>query len=323
MKLPSFLHRPIRAKLIFNPGSGQPAESLQQLATILEAMQDQHILPEVYLTRRDSVLEKVVHRAIKSGIKLIVVAGGDGTVDSVVGAMVGKNVTLGIIPTGTRNNVAFNLGITGDIAHCVSLLRSGRRLKIDVGRVHSGHSRCWFLEGVALGLLSDLYPMADQIQHGNLSQLGGLFSTFVSATPSSVKINLDGVVHLAGMTHVMLISNMSFIGPHFQISPDASFNDGSLDVFTFSDMTKIKMFTSMLLPGGPLQDSSVKHHRAKHIQIVSDPPMSVIADGTPLSQGSLSIHIHPGALTVMAGKALTGQPETLVVVEEKVPSIEG
>src|ERR1043165_671355 len=114
-KLKTAFHRPLRAKLIFNSGSGRPEESPQQLASILAAMQDQHILPEVYTVRADSNLESVVQEAIKGGIKLIVVAGGDGTIDSVMGAMVGSDATLGIIPTGTRNNVAFNLGITGDI----------------------------------------------------------------------------------------------------------------------------------------------------------------------------------------------------------------
>jgi diacylglycerol kinase (ATP) len=315
-KLKTGLHRPLRAKLIFNPGSGQPGESPQQLANILSEMQDHQILPEVYTTRPDSQLEEVVHSAIKSGIKLIVVAGGDGTIDSVIGAMVGKDAILGIIPTGTRNNVAFNLGITGDIPDSVALLRTGRRLKIDVGRVHCGHSRHWFLEGVALGLISDLYPMADGIQHGDLAQIGGLLSTLVSATPSDLKINLDGHQHLATTAHMMLVSNLPFIGPHFQISPKVSFKDSHLDVFTFSDMGKLNMLSyAVLSRGGPLEDSGIKHYRAKHVTIVSDPQMPVLADGTLLSQGSLSIHIHPRALTVMAGKHLTGQPSEPVLID--------
>src|SRR5512140_439358 len=184
-KSESALRRPIRAKLIFNTGSGKPGESPQQLATILLEMQKQQILPEVYTVQPDSSLETVVHNAVKSGIKLIVVAGGDGTIDSIVGAMVGSDATLGIIPTGTRNNVAFNLGIVGDIPSSVALLRNGRRLKIDVGRVHTGHARHWFVEAAAIGLVSDLYPMADDIQHGKLTMIGELLSKFVSAVPSS------------------------------------------------------------------------------------------------------------------------------------------
>jgi len=317
-KFRSVSNRPLRAKLIFNAGSGRPEESPHQLASILSEMQDQQILPEVYTVRPDSQLESVAHNAIKAGIKLIVVAGGDGTIDSIVGAMVGSDATLGIIPTGTRNNVAFNLGITGDIASSVALLRQGRRLKIDIGRVHTGHSRHWFLEVAALGLLSDLYPLADELQHGDLAQIGGLLSTLISATPSRLHMTLDGHKHLVTTAHMMVITNMPFLGPHFQISPNVSFKDGRLDVFTFSDMSKLNMISyAMLSRGGFVEDASIVHYRAKHIKIRSIPRMPVLADGLLLGDGSLSVHIHPRALTVMAGSELTGQLATTELKDSK------
>jgi diacylglycerol kinase (ATP) len=307
-KVTSASRRPLRAKLIFNAGSGRPEESPQQLAAILSAMQDEQILPEVYTVRPDTQIETVVRQAIKSGIKLIVVAGGDGTVDGVVGAMVGSNATLGIIPTGTRNNVAFNLGIVGDIADSVALLRRGRRLKIDVGRVHAGHSRHWFLEAAAIGLVSDLYPMADDIQHGNLTMIGELLSKFVSAAPSRLHMDYDGRRPLITSALMMVVTNMPFLGPHFQISPKVSFRDGRLDVFAFSDMTKLNVVSyAMLSQFGLAADVSIRHYRVKHASIRSMPRMPVLADGIQLGEGSLSVHIQPRALAVMAGSALTGQ----------------
>jgi diacylglycerol kinase (ATP) len=308
-KLKTILHRPMRAKLIFNPDSGQAAESPQQLVNILSEMQKQNILPEVFVVQPDCSLEKVVQRAIKDGIKLIVVAGGDGTIDSVMGAMVASKATLGIIPTGTRNNVAFNLGISADIAAAVALLRHGHRLKIDVGRVHSGHSRRWFLEGVALGLISDMYPMADDFQHGDLAQIGGLLSTLVSASPSRIKVNLDGKQHMTTTTYVLLIANMPYLGPRFQVSPDVSFKDGRLDVFTFSDMSKLRMLSYAILSrGGLVEDPGIQHYRAKHITIASKPQLPALADGILLGRGSLSVQVHPRALTVMAGAEIVGRP---------------
>ena len=306
-KIKSIIRRPLRVKLIFNPGSGKPEESPQQLVGILSEIQDQQMLPEVYTVRPDSQLESVVRDALKTGIKLIVVAGGDGTIDSVAGAMVGGDAILGIIPIGTQNNVAFNLGITGDIADCVALLRNGRRMKIDVGRVHYGSSRHWFLEAVTLGLLSELFPMADDLQHGDLAQIGGLLSTLLSATPSKLRMILDGTKHPDMLAHMMLITNMPFLGPHFQISPHVSFKDGCLDVFTFSDMSKLKMISfAMLSQTGLLEDFGIKHYRVKHINIRSTPRMPLLADGVQLGTGSVSVHIHPRALTVMTGSALTG-----------------
>ena len=210
-------YRTLRAKLIFNARSGQPEESPHQLESILSEMQDHKILPEVHIVQPNSQLVKVVKDAMKGGIKLIVVAGGDGTIDGAAEALVGSKATLGIIPTGTRNNVAASLGITANIADFVALLRQGRKMKIDVGRLHCGRIRHWFLEAAALGLLSDLYPLADDLQHGDLAQIAGLLSTLVSATPSRLHMILDNSKHIDTMAHMTLIANMPFLGPHFRV----------------------------------------------------------------------------------------------------------
>lgn len=316
-------HRPIRAKLIFNAGAGRPGDSPQQLATIISEMQSHQILPEVYATTPDSQLDDVVRAAIKSGIKLIVVAGGDGTIDSIIGALVGTDATLGIIPTGTRNNVALNLGIPGDIISSVALLRHGHRLKIDVGLIQRGRTRRWFLEATALGLISDLYPMADDFQHGNLAQIGGLLSTFFSATPSRVRLVLDGHKHLESTAHMMLVANMSFLGPHFQISPKVSFSDRRLDVFTFSDMSKLNLISYVMQAlSNPIKNPGIKHYRVKHLKIVSTPKMPVLADGVILGQGSATITVCPHTLKVMTGSYPSGAPQISQMIETQAISNE-
>jgi len=318
--------RPLRAKLIFNAISGQPEESPQQLADILTEMQSWYILPEVFMVHPDSRVETVVRSAIRGGIKLVVVAGGDGTVDSVVGAMVGSSATLGIIPTGTRNNVAFNLGIPGTIADAVALLREGRRLKLDVGNVRSGRASRWFLEAATLGLLSDLYSAADDLQHGDLAQIGNLLSTFVSSTPSRLRMILEGRNRLDMSAYMVLIANMPFIGPHFQISPDVSWNDSRLDVFVFSDMSKLDLISyAMQSTGGAVEDAHIKHYRVKRLKIHSDPPMPVLADGVLLDQGPVTVLVHPRALTVMVGAAdatMGGQPVVSPAIDRELVSHE-
>jgi len=317
-------HRLLRAKLIFNATSGRSEESPQQLADILVEMQSRHILPEVFIMRPDSRVEAVVRSAIRGGTKLVVVAGGDGTIDSVAGAMVGSSATLGIIPTGTRNNVAFNLGIPSTVADAVALLREGRRLKIDVGYLRSGRASHWFLEAAALGLLSDLYPAADNIQHGDLAQVANLLSTFVSSTPSRLRMVLDGRNRLDTNAYMVLIANMAYVGPHFQISPDVSCSDSRLDVFVFSDMSKLDLISyAMQSTGGGAEDARIKHYRVKQLTIRSDPPMPVLADGVLLAQGSVTALVHPRALAVMVGcadAAIGDQPVAAPALDREVVS---
>jgi len=298
--------RPLRAKLIFNEISGRLDESPTQLADILNEMQNWNILSEVYMVHPDSQVESVVRSAIKGGTNMIVVAGGDGTIDSVVGAMIGSSATLGIIPTGTRNNLAFNLGVPSTIAGAVALLREGRRLKVDVGKIQHGRSSRWFLEDATLGLLSDIYPFADSIQHGDLTQIGNLLSTVASSTPSHLRIILEGCKKISINAYMVLIANMPYIGPRFQISPDVSWNDNRLDVFVFSDMSKLDLISyAMQSTSGAIEDARVKHYRVKRLKIHSDPPMPVLADGMLLDPGPVTAQVHPRAIAIMGGAANT------------------
>ena len=303
-------YRPLRAKLIFNAISGRSDESPQQLVDILTEMQNWNILPEVYMVHPDSQVESVVRSAIKGGINLIVVAGGDGTIDSVVGALIGRSATLGIIPIGTRNNLAYNLGIPSTIGDAVALLREGRRLKIDVGKIRHGRASRWFLEDATLGLLSDIYPFADSVQHGDLTQIGNLLSTVVSSTPSRLRMILEGRKRIDMSAYMVLIANMPYIGPRFQISPDVSWNDNRLDVFVFSDMSKLDLISyAMQSTNGAVEDTRIKHYRVKRLKIHSDPPMPVLADGMLLDPGPVTAQVHPRALAIMGGAANTAMGE--------------
>ena len=103
---------------------------------------------------------------------------------------------------------------------------------------------------------------------------------------------------------MVLIANMPYIGPRFQISPDVSCNDGRLDVFVFSDMGKLDLISyAVQSAGGGAEDARIKHYRVKRLTIHSDPQMPVLADGVLLDQGPLTALVRPGALAVMAGAA--------------------
>jgi diacylglycerol kinase family enzyme len=83
-------------------------------------------------------------------------------------------------------------------------------------------------------------------------------------------------------------------------------------------MSKLNMLSyAVLSRGGLVKDAGIKHYRAKHIKIHSIPHMPVLADGILLGEGSLSVHIHPRALTVMTGSALTGQRATSKLTDSK------
>lgn len=298
-------NRPHRAKLIFNPGSGMPGESPARLVEAITALQDCRILPEVYTIQPGRDLRPVVQDALRRGIRLVIACGGDGTVDAVASAIASSRlgalgITLGIIPAGTQNNVALSLGIPQDIAAAASRLRAGKGVKVDLGLVTCGGVRRTFLEVCSVGLFSALFPSVDDIQHGNLARLGDFLSTLVTSPEAGFHLKLDGEQEIEMRGHVVLVSNMPYIGPHYQVSPAAACDDGLLDVLVFANLTLLDLVGyAVLAAGGATEDPRVQHYHARRVEIDTHPPMPVLADGFTLGSSPLTISTKHQALTVM------------------------
>lgn len=298
-------YRPMRAKLIFNPGSGAAGASPVQLMDVIRAMQSWKLIPEAFLVEPGGDLPSVVQNALEDGIRMFVVCGGDGTIDRMAGALAGKNATLGIIPTGTQNNVALSLGIPADIPAAIAILRRGQRIKVDVGLAVCGKIIQPFLEVCSVGLLSTLFPAADDIQHGNLGRVGDFLAALMASPPAEMHLVLDGKQKVNALCHVMLVSNMPYIGPHFQVGTPTSMNDGLLDVLLFADLSKLDLvgFAVQIVGSqGGLEDERIQHFHVRKLVVDTNPVMPVTVDGVAIGEGLLQISIKRRALAIMASK---------------------
>lgn len=303
---------PLPVKLIFNPGSGAVAASPAQLMSIVTEMQAWNILPEVFLVNADCDLKGAVADALHRNIRFFVVSGGDGTLDSVAAELIGKRAILGHIPTGTRNNVAASLSIPSDLAAAVALLRTGTRARVDVGIVRQGDQERVFLENCSIGLLSALFPAADDLQHGNFARIGDFLSTLMSATHSDMSLVMDRKHKIEVKGHGVLINNMPFIGPRYQIGQAGSYNDGLLEMLVFADISKLALFTdAMQLGTQEMEAARIQRFQMKRLVIETNPPMPAMVDGYTLDSGPIKIKIKPSALTMVTGEVAKTDPETI------------
>lgn len=308
-----------RAKLIFNPGSGMAGDSPVHLMDVISAMQAWKLVPETYLVEPGCDLPAMVKNALQDGIRMFVVCGGDGTIDVMAGALAGTNATLGIIPTGTQNNVALSLGIPTEIPAAIAILRTGQRIKVDMGFATCNDKKQPFLEVCSVGLISALFPAADDIQHGFLTRVGDFLATLVASPPAMMHLILDGKQEINTMCHVVLVSNMSYIGPHFQVGIPASINDGLLDVLLFADLSKMDLLgytVQVARAGGGLEDERIQHYHVRSVDIDTNPAMPVMVDGLALGEGPLRISVRRRILAVMVGEpAPAVQPSQGVILE--------
>ncbi len=306
-------HR-LRAKLIFNPSAGAARTSPIEIVDVIHEMQTWKLVPEAYLVEPGCDLPGVVQDALAQGFRMFVVCGGDGTISAVARSLAGTDATLGIIPIGTRNNTALSLNIPDDIPAAIAILRTGRRIKVDVGMATCGKTSTPFLEVCSVGLVSTLFPSVDDIQHGNLAQIGNFLSTLASSPPAEIHLSLDDKQEIHDRGHVVLVSNMPYIGLHYQLGTVDSFKDGLLDVLFFSDLSKLQLLGYVLqgVGEGHPEDSRIQHFHVRRVDIDTHPAMPVMADGSALGEGLVRIEVRRRVLRVMAGPAAPEVPSAQV-----------
>jgi diacylglycerol kinase family enzyme len=292
-----------RVKLIFNPKSGINDESPVQLMDVIKQMQAWKLVPETYMIEPDCDIPAVVREALEQGIRMFAVCGGDGTISGVTRALVGTNATLGIIPTGTQNNVALSLGIPKDIPAAIAILRTGRRIKVDIGIATLGDISTPFIEVSTVGLLSTLFSSGDDIQHGKITRIGEFLSTLTTSVPSEIHLVLNDKKEIKKMGHAVLISNMPYFGRNYQVACLDCYKDGLLDVLFLDSLSKLDLIGYIIKGAGTdtQEDPNIQRFLARSVLIKTNPQMSVMADGRTIGEGSVRIDVMRRALTLMVG----------------------
>jgi diacylglycerol kinase (ATP) len=308
--------RRVRVKLIFNPIAGAANQSPVQLMDIIRELQEWNLIPEAFLVEPGIDLPGVVREALAQGIRLFVVCGGDGTISSVARTLAGSPATLGIIPIGTQNNTALSLGIPSDIPAAIEIIRTGQRIKVDMGMAITGNVRTPYMEVCSVGLVSALFPAADDIQHGNLARVADFLSTLASSPPADIRLHLENGKVTQHKGHVVLVSNMPYIGLHYQFGHEASYKDGLLDVMFFAEFSKLDLLGYVFQGVGVANDDPrIQRYHVRKIDIETQPRMPVMIDGIQIGEGRVQIEVRKRVLSMMVArptaKAQTGKEDEI------------
>jgi diacylglycerol kinase (ATP) len=187
-------------------------------------------------------------QAVQDRRSLVVVAGGDGTIESVLPELVGTDTALGILPTGSMMNVGRSLGITRDLVQAAEVLRAGRVVRIDLAKANGRH----FLEFAGVGLGGAIL-----LRHRRTGENGLSLETIARSIlialrfrPHHMRLKTDrGEFETRAL--LALVSNSPYWGPGVAIAPDAQIDDGLLDVtiFTASNVFEVLRDVIILLRG--------------------------------------------------------------------------
>jgi diacylglycerol kinase (ATP) len=221
---------------------------------------------------------------------LLVVAGGDGTINEVVNGLgqagFPENVTLAIWPTGTGNDLAKTLEVSDDPNEIWKTIRENRVRALDVARVRSERTGERFFINVATGgigaEISDANDEEMKSRWGKLSYLRAYLEVARNFDAQEVKLTLDGEERRVRAVNIV-IGNCRYIGGGWLAAPKANPEDGLLDVVVIEDgglKEILALAPSAFLESDYLDKEGVFSARAKEIQVKTRPGgLEFTADG--------------------------------------------
>ena len=246
----------------------------------------------------------LARQAVQDGCKLVIAAGGDGTVAETAEGLVQSPAALGLMPLGSIMNMARTLCIPRDLTGAARALTEGRVLAIDVGRV-SNHI---FLEAGGVGLAAGLFGYFNRLDSGKShtrSVLLAMWRYIRHMRVPRLVIEADGQRFEVRAPQVT-VSNSPYVGAAYVLAPEARVDDGLLDVVIFRGMSPWRVLLHMLLVGGGHRlppPPGVQLVRAHSVTVSSRrrkrPP--VHADGEVVGVTPAHFEVMPAALRVVVG----------------------
>lgn len=296
------------AKVIVNPLARGGAAG-KKWPKIQEALAEAGLQFHFRLTQRRGDATEFAEAAVHEGYDLVVVVGGDGTINEVVNGLLAakkRGTDLGIVNTGTAGDFANSLALPKKLQQIAGLLASDRRTWVDAGEVeylHGGELRKrFFINVVGAGFDAALVQSARQVNAPvpTLPYAVAFLKTIAAYPLKRVCLEMNGQKDERDVLMV-LISNGRFVGT-LPISPHAEMGDGQFEVTSFELPVILKMLRA--LPKHylkrPIATSEVYFKRAGRVELTSQQPMMVQADGELLGELPATVRIIPRALRVVA-----------------------
>lgn len=277
----------------------------------LEELLDSAALAYVLrLTEHPGHAIELARQAIEEGHTFLVALGGDGTVHEVVNGMMGASgplnpeAVLGVLPAGSGCDFVRTFGLPQSAADAVNHLKGEGTIPIDVGRVTytldgEPHSR-YFPNIAEAGLGGDVVRRAARMPRalGRVRYLIGFWMTLGAFRPTEGRVVMDRRTYEGRITN-LVVANAQFFGGGMRVAPKAHPGDGKFDVLiqvgTKGDYVAA---ITKVYKGEHIPSPAIKEYPAKRVEVTTDRPLQVEADGEVLGFTPATFEIVPDALRV-------------------------
>jgi diacylglycerol kinase (ATP) len=233
---------------------------------------------------------------------LLVVIGGDGTVNEVANGVAETDAEIAVLPSGTGQDFGRTHGIPSDFAGAVRVALDGETRTIDLGRVEleSGAARFFANVGSA-GMSGAVARRANAMTKalgGRATFFYALTREFLAWQNTRVVVELENGVRREGAMHDVIVANGHWHGGGMKLAPDAEQDDGLFDVVFIGDVNKLDFLTTApkLYSGRYLSHPKVELLRSASVAISAAEPLPLEVDGEPIGATPARFEVVPSAL---------------------------
>ena len=283
-----------------------PVAGVSQSETVREkiesALKAKEIPFEVYETTGKDNFKQIIRNAVKQGFKLVIVAGGDGTLSGVVDGLVDTQIPLLILPTGTWNALAQALNIPLQFDAAMELLFQEHRIQsIDAMNIDKNYYVLSISAGVGARTLKAV-KREEKRRFGRLAELRSAIVHLLEFRSHTFDVKIDGKFTKFRASELM-VSNSSILGiKALQLDPDIRMDDGKLNVCriyanTISEYLKLAV---SMLRGDQKHNWNIHCMEAlQEVEIHCRERLPVQGDGDLIGQLPITVKIQPKAVQIV------------------------
>lgn len=291
---------PRRVQLVVNPsaGGGRATKRLPAVEAALRAARHDIVVSK---TRSLEHADHLVEAALADD-RVVVAMGGDGLVGRVAGAVAAGKGLMAVVPGGRGNDFARAVDVPADAVEAVGLVESGEERAVDLGVVRSADGEMPFLGIASVGFDSAVQErvLTTRLPLGELVYLYGALAAVATWRPARFDCTLD-TAPLTVDGWSVAVANSGRYGGGMRLAPDASVEDGRLDVVTTSRTSKVRFLRALpkVFQGTHVAEPSVDVRTAREVTIAADRPFRVFADGDPVGVLPATVTVRPGAVRML------------------------
>lgn len=285
------------AVLIHNPGSGQRRDRFHSVTRMVDALRQRGITVTPQVTTGPADATHLTAAAREARAELVIVHGGDGTVNEALQALVGTSIPLAVWPGGTSNVLARELGLPGSLDVMADVIAGERTRRVSLGRA----GERYFLLMAGVGLDADIVRAV----HPGLKRLTGEGAYWMAGlrqltdwNPVHFLLETDDGQHRATFA---VVANAASYGGGLRFAPEARMDDDLLDVCLF-DATERHRFARYLaaaFSGAHLGMEGVTYLKTRRVVVHGDASRFVQVDGELLGPLPVSFECVPDALSLV------------------------